>query len=42
MKEKLFQFILNLTPEQVDILVSHLDELKSAVSEGGKNNAEVA
>lgn len=42
MKEILFQFILNLTPEEVDMLVSHYDELKSAVNKRGENNVEAA
>lgn len=39
MKEKLFQFILTLTPEEIDALMAHLEELKESVNKGGAANA---
>ena len=39
MKENLLQFILNLTHEEVDILMAHLEELKESVNKGGAANA---
>lgn len=38
MKEKLIEFIENLTPEQVDKIIARLPELEELIKEEGATN----